>query len=215
MSQKLEESNNKIAINSVFETIWLKPTASLKFIIRNYPRKYVTVLLMLGGVVNSVDRASRIGMGDDMSLAAVLIISLGLGAGLGWISFYIYAYTLSITGNWLKGSSEPKEFRTIIAWSLVPSIAGLLLLIPEILFFGDEVFKSNVSNTSLSFNPAKLIFGAVELIFWLWSVVILVKGIKIIQKFSTGRALANMMLPVGIIMGVILFFLLLAQAVGA
>ncbi len=134
--------------NTLLETIWLKPTQTLQFVLERCPNKYITGLFMLGGVSRVIDTASNRSLGDNMETWLVLTIVILAGGLFGWISFYIYAWAMSETGKWLKGKARSDGFRTILAWSLVPAIASLLLLIPALVIFSDDLFKSEISNNS-------------------------------------------------------------------
>jgi hypothetical protein len=175
--------------------IWLKPKDTLTHILKNYPDKYVTILLVLGGVVRAIDRASNKSMGDNMSTVAVLGVAIIFGGLFGWMTYYIYAWAMSVTGQWIKGESNSSQFRTIIAWALIPSICSLVLLGPELIVFGDDLFKSEPVNDSSLDGISWIIFGVIELTLGIWTMIILVKGISLIQNFSIGKSILNMILP--------------------
>lgn len=181
--------------NTLIETIWLKPSQTLKFILERCPNKYVTGFLVLGGVSRAIDSAANKGMGDDLDTWLVLTISIIAGGLFGWISYYIYAWAMSETGKWLKGKANSEKFRTILAWSLVPTIVSLLLIFPELIIFGDDLFKSEISNNSTVLSYSYIFFGLLELILGIWSLVILVKGIAIVQDFTIGKSILNLIFP--------------------
>jgi len=199
MSEKVIEETKNLSLDinddNLLTKIWLNPTDTLKYILKNCPEKYVAILLVLGGMGRAIDRASSKGMGDNMSTAAVLGITIVLGGLLGWITYYIYAWAMSVTGEWLNGKSEPSQFRTIIAWALIPSICSLILLVPEVIILGDDLFRSEIMNESLFNSISWIIFGLIEIILAIWSMVILVKGISLIQDFGIGKSILNMILP--------------------
>lgn len=184
-------------INStnLLSKIWVKPKQTLEYILKKDPDKYVTLFLVLGGMVKAIDRASVKNMGDNMSTLGVLAIAIATGGLFGWISYYIYAWGMSVTGNWLKGYSEPKEFRTVLAWALVPTICSLILIAPQIAVFGDDLFRSTPVNDSTFHSVMMGIFGILEVTLGVWSLVILVKGVALIQKFSIGKSILNIFLP--------------------
>lgn len=193
--EDLESQSAKINEENLISKIWLHPTATLKFILNNCPEKYVTILLVLGGIVRAISRASNKNLGDKMPTLAVLGMAILLGGLLGWIAYYIYAWAMSVTGEWLGGKSNPIKFRTIIAWALVPSIATLILLVPEVIILGDDLFKSEITNDSMINTFSWLLFGLLELTLGIWTVVILVKGTSLIQNFGIGKSILNMILP--------------------
>ncbi|MBO6607191.1 Yip1 family protein [Psychroserpens sp.] len=193
--EEFESEYDDINPNQLVYSIWVKPKRTLKYILEKCPTKYVILFLILGGIARAISRASERGMGDTMSTASVLIMAILTGGLIGWIAYFIYAWALSFTGKWLNGKSDPETFRTIIAWSLVPTIASIILLIPELIIIGDQLFKSEFLYLSTFQSVALIGFGLIELALWIWSLVILVIGIKIIQGFGTGKAILNMLLP--------------------
>ena len=182
--------------NNLFIKIWTVPKKTLTYILDKCPSKHVTLLLILAGIVKSIDRASTKGMGDNMSTSAVLISAIIAGALFGWIGYYIYAWAMSTTGKWLKGNGVSSEFRTLIAWSSIPAIASLVLLVPELILFGEEFFKSEPIVDSDIYYYTLIGFGIIEMILGIWSLVIMVIGIMIVQEFKVGKAILNMFLPV-------------------
>ena len=193
-----EEFDNNISyINdkNLLSRIWTNPSDTLNYILKNCPDRYVTILLVLGGIVRAITRASNRNMGDNMTTILVLAISIITGGLFGWITYYIYAWALSLTGKWLGGESNPSKFRTVIAWALIPSICSLILLIPELIIFGDDLFKSQTVYKSEFIRYSWIAFGLTELALSIWSITILVIGIGILQKFGIGKSILNMILP--------------------
>jgi hypothetical protein len=57
---------------------------------------------------------------------------------LGIIHLDIGGAILRWTGSWFGGQASSEEVRAAIAWSSVPRIWALLLLIPELALFRNE-----------------------------------------------------------------------------
>ena len=144
-----ENSNveNEILILSdkdIFTKIWTSPRLVFKYLNDNKYDNYVYILLFLAGITRAFDKASLKDMGDNQSLLAVVLISIILGGLFGWITFYIYAALMSWTGEWLDGKGDAKSLLRIISYGMLPSIVALLLLIPQIALFGNEIFQSDI-----------------------------------------------------------------------
>ncbi|MDC8003837.1 YIP1 family protein [Aureisphaera galaxeae] len=194
--EEFEKEYLKIDPNKLFQSIWSKPKVTLEYVLHTIPTKHVTILFVLGGIVRNIGRATQRGLGDNMSTMVVLASSVFLGAFFGWIGYYIYAWALSALGKLLGGAADPEKMRTVLAWSLVPSIASLLLLIPQLIIFGDDLFRSYPLNDSTFYSTLWMVFGILELILSIWSIVILVIGIRLVQSFNIGFAILNMLLPI-------------------
>lgn len=207
----MEGHNQRIQEDNLLTQIWVKPKGTLAYILQSCPEKYVPVLLCLGGIVRAIDRASMKDAGDTMSTTSVLL-SVVIGGGLfGWLTYYIYAWAMSVTGRWVNGHASPSNFRTVIAWALIPSITSLVLLVPEVLIFGDDLFKSEPINTSDFNNTMRIVFGIVEMTLGVWTLVIMVKGVSLIQNFTTGKSILNLILPGLLIIGLIVMAVIISK----
>jgi len=78
---------------------------------------------------------------------------------------------------------------------MIPAIAGLFLLIPGYMIFGEGLFSNTQEIYQFEYISSYSGFKILYFILNLWSVIIFIKGIKIIQNFSTLRAIGNLFLP--------------------
>jgi hypothetical protein len=181
---------------SPFLSIWIKPRETIRKIVDTDPTKYVTVLAMLAGIGQALDRSSSRNAGDSLPLIAILGICLIFGPIGGIISLYIGGALYRWSGSWLGGQASSEEVRAAIAWSSIPTIFILPLWIPELLLFGEELFTK--STPRLDANPflAVILFGflAIELIVGVWAFVILLKSLGEVNKFSAWKALGSLIL---------------------
>ncbi len=193
--------SSSIKESDLLLTIWTKPKQTLEFILQNCPKKYVTALLILGGITDCLNRSASKNNGTDISFIIILILVILFGGLVGWLFSYIYAFLLSWTGEWLKGRAEYDKFIIVIAWANVPIICSLVLWVFKLVIFRDQLFNIDTD----SFTGAAIFlyysFGIIDLILGIWATVILVKGIALIQNFTIGKAILNMILP-GIVLAV-------------
>ena len=138
------QSDIKLTDKEVFTKIWFKPRMVFKFINDNYYEKYFIALLVLAGIDSAFNRASSKSLGDNLSLTLVLLICIFLGGLLGWIGYYFYAALLSWTGKWLNGKGNTNTLLRMSAYASIPSSSALILLIPQLILFGDTLFKSDI-----------------------------------------------------------------------
>ena len=171
-----------------FITIWTRPKLTFEHLLLYYPKDFVLLLAFLGGGARSFDRAIGNDLGDKMPLPVILTVVPFFGGLSGLLVWSIYSGLMSWTGGWLKGDASPEECRTVLAWSMVPSICSLLLLIPLLAVSGSTVFTSEDS-------IFEIIYWVLSLLLSAWSVYLLITGISLIQNFGTGRAILNMILP--------------------
>ncbi len=191
-------------------TIWVRPRATLRHILNTDPRRGVLLLAMLQGVGQAFAQAALTDMGDKFSTGQIVAICLIAGPFIGLTSLYISGALLRWTGSWLGGRGTSEDVRAALAWSYVPSICSLILLIPEYALLGREIFTSETPR--LGENPALALvvmgIGIVEMILRLWSVVLALKCLGEAHRFSSGKALGTILLG-GLVLIVLLFPLFL------
>ena len=209
--EELQETDPDIHEDNLLSKIWTKPTATFTYIFKNCPEKYVYLLLFLGGISNGLSRASERGLGDNASLLVILIISIVAGGIFGMLVYMFYAWLLSAAGHYLKGRAEASDFRTVIAWALVPSIAAIIPMAMEVALLGEGAFLSDYeAETSFQmFGYLGLLL--VESVLAIWTLIILVKGIAFIQNFSIWKAILNLILPGLVFLALILVVVLLVN----
>jgi hypothetical protein len=197
------DGENLLSEKDLFTTIWTDPKLALGVILKHYPKKHVTKLLVLGGIANTINRNAQ--QFSQHGIVYMLII-IALGGLFGWIFSYIYAMMLSWTGGWLKGKADSDQFLTVLAWSMIPNICFLFPAILRMIIFGA---KTNISFDGQDM-PTTVLFLSilgVEIILGIWAMFILIKGISLIQNFNIGKAILNACLPIAVIVVPILMII--------
>ena len=207
-------SSKNLSDKEIFSKIWTKPREVFQFINDNQYDKFVKLLLVLAGISRAFDRASMKDMGDSMSIWGILSLSIILGGLLGWISYYIYAALLSWTGEWLGGKGDTTSILRILAYAMTPAAISLLLLIPQIGIYGNEIFKADGDITSAGLIPNILVYGSMVLgiILGIWMIVLCVVGVSEVQKLSIGKSILNLFLPLLVFAIPIIIIVLIANA---
>jgi hypothetical protein len=175
-------------------SIWTEPKLTFTYIFRFCPKKYITLLLILDGIVNGLERSQSHADKHTTYSITIFVFAILFGGIFGWIFGWFYAALLSWTGRWIKGTASSDQFITVVAWSLVPAISSLILMIPKLLIFGNEPFRLDFQGQSIYKIIAFLFIGLIEFILSIWTIVILVKGIALVQHFSIKKAVWNMVL---------------------
>jgi hypothetical protein len=197
-----------VSEHNLLRKIWTVPLATLSFILAKCPDKHVTVLLILGGAVRALDRVVRQHDASKQVVANGITIGVILGALSGWLTYYCYAWGLSLTGSWLGGRATTDQLRTILAWALVPSVASLALLFPQVALLEDGSFRREYGAYFTEGSSVLMLCWIGQLVLNIWSVVILLKGIALVQGFGLGKSTLNMLLPGALI---VLAILLIAK----
>lgn len=178
-------------------TIWTEPRGTIRGIVDANPQHRVILLAILSGIAQFLSRASNNSLGDKVPIHGIFLVSLIIGPILGVVSLYIGGVILMWTGRWLGGQASAVEVRAALAWSSVPTIWALVLWIPEIVLFGDEMFTKMTpiidANPNLSF--VLVGFGVIEIIIAIWTTIIFLKCLGEVHGFSAWRALVAFILP--------------------
>ncbi|MEL6557398.1 MAG: Yip1 family protein [Bacteroidota bacterium] len=204
------EAVNDLTDREIFSKIWFSPREVFRYLSRHEYDKYVPLLLIIGGISRTLDRAVEKSMGDDYSLVAILLISVFLGGLLGWISLYIYSVLMSWMGTWLGGKSDTKSVLRVLAHALIPSLFSLIFVAVSIIIYGKEIFVSEPRYLGSIDGIILLVLGIIEIALSIWSFIVLVAGISEIQSFSVGKALLNVLLPGIVFVGLIMTILIIS-----
>ena len=195
----LPPNNGGINRTNLFRKIWTEPQATLRYILANRVEEHVSMFFVLGGIARAVGRAIAQHPTHKTGGAAALVFAIIGGSISGMITYTSYAWGMSLIGGWLGGKATNDQFKLVLGWALVPTIAALLLLIPTL-----SALSGEFASTPLLTSTLLIGCGLAQLGLGIWSSVILVKGVLLIQSFTVGRALANVLLPGAIVVGLIL-----------
>ncbi|WOK09030.1 Yip1 family protein [Imperialibacter roseus] len=206
-----ETEESEITDNEIFTAIWTSPRQVFKYINDNHYEKYMTLLLVLGGIASAFDRASSRNMGDTLSIEVIIGIGVVAGGLFGWISYYIYASLLSWTGGWLNGKGSSKSILRMLSYALIPIVISVAFIVPQIAVYGVDIFKSDgdVTSAGLLGNIVFYVSALAKVILSIWTLILTVIGISEVQKLSIGKAILNLILPAVIIIVPILIIVLI------
>ncbi|MCF6139156.1 Yip1 family protein [Pseudalkalibacillus berkeleyi] len=199
--------------NKALLTIWTSPRKTIRTILDSGDDKYTLILVSIAGIMNALNRASGSNMGEDMSIWAIILLALFFGPLSGIISLYIGTLLISWTGKWIGGVGDHSEIKVAYAWSNVPAIISVILWIPQLIFFGDDMFTANMEKveSNLGFTILFFAISAIEAVLLVWGIIILIKSIAEAQQFSSWRAIGNLLLSVLIVVVPILLIVLIAN----
>lgn len=190
--------------------IWVLPREVFKFLNYTHNDKLLYYLLFLAGVLGGFNRASNNNLGDSQNLVNIVLIAVTVGGSLGWISYYLYAALLSWTGKWMGGKGNIKQLLRVVAHGMIPAISSLLLVAIQMALFEEDIFKSNLDLADAD-GLSKIIFWItvfMEFMLGIYTIILIVIGISVVQKFSMIKAFANALLPPIVVFGIIFLALL-------
>ncbi|WP_426091136.1 Yip1 family protein [Flavobacterium sp. DSR3-2] len=205
----------KISEKDIFLKLLTSPREAFKFINDYKYEKHLYILLFLAGMVRTFDRASMKNMGDNYSIWTIIAICVIFGGLFGWITYYIFSALISWTGSWMNGKGNTESILRVFAYAFFPSIFILILLIPQIAIYGNELFKSDNDLYNLVSIESIVLYIMlfIEFALGIWSLVLCVIGISEVQKLSIGKSILNLLLPAILFVFIILILVLLFQAI--
>ncbi|RBN51528.1 Yip1 family protein [Flavobacterium psychrolimnae] len=205
----------QISEKDIFIKLLTSPREAFKFINDYKYEKHLYILLFLAGMDRTFDRASTKNMGDNYSIWTIIAICVIFGGFFGWITYYIYSALISWTGSWMNGKGNTQSVLRVFAYAFFPSIFILILLIPQIAIYGNELFKSDNDLYSLASMESIVLYVIlfVEFALGIWSLILCVIGISEVQKLSIGKSILNLLLPAILFVFMILVLVLLFQVI--
>jgi hypothetical protein len=181
---------------SPFLTIWTRPRATMRGIVDTNPAFRVLPIAMAGGVLETIQFESVLGAGEQLSISAIVVVGVVLGPPVGWILLYAGAWLVEMSCRLLRGQADSREVRAALAWSSVPLLATIPIWIIRAVLLGRELFT--FAKPSLLANPtlAYILIATFipELLLQIWWLVITVKALGEVQRFSAWRALNSLLL---------------------
>ena len=189
-----ESKPEKLTDTEIFTKIWFSPRKVFSYIHAYSYDKYVIPLLIIGGIISSLDRSSTKNLGDTMSTVQVIVIAVIVGGLLGWLSYYIFSALISVSGKWINGKANTKKIVRVIAYTIIPSLVSLPLLIIQMIAYGDGLFRSDFAVTTFLGQLVAYVTGGLAFILAIWSIVFAVVAISVVQEFSIGKAILNLFL---------------------
>lgn len=175
----------------------------------------VIFLACLIGIAKTFDRTSMRNALDNINLSTLIIMALIIGPLAGIFTLYIGSYVFRLGVKILKGTSSPEKIRIISAYSAIPSLIGDVITYAIALpLFGLELFKSYTPR--MEANPIMAgLLAVIGIAFMIWSFVLIVKGLKIANNFTTLKAMGSILIPILIFaLGIGLIALIIIVIIG-
>lgn len=130
----------------------------------------------------------------EINYYVALVFALIL-SGLSGLLILNTLFTYSIWGvsKLFEGKATKYQIRLVLAYSLVPNliplISGLILIVPAVVLNDIELITNQ--------NPIA------TFIIWIFTTRIILIGLAFFNKYSYGYALLNIIIPIGILQGIL------------
>ncbi len=192
-------------------SIWLRPRATIRYILANNPSYGYGLIVFAYGVVNMLQSFESSKSGDKIdSLGVILAVSLIIGPPIVLLGVFISGWLLKVTGNWLQGKASQMDLRIVSLWSYLPLTLAGLMYWPRLSASGHSLFTTEFQDldvSQLSSNVATIEYMnlGVTIVAAIWMIVLASHMVAEVQGFrSSWRGFFNLLLPVMILLVIIL-----------
>lgn len=169
--------------------MWVAPRATIRSLTQegiSYGLWFIASIFALENYFFMVNSWS---LGLRISFVYLILIGVLISPFIGKAWVEVLGRIFYYTGHWLKGSAPLIHLQIAITWSKIPSL-GILCCWITILFMSPE----GVFIQAGSGNPYILIFHFLNIVFALWSTVLLIQSIREVENFSLIRSIVNILL---------------------
>lgn len=197
--------------------IWTAPRATIRRIVDTDPRRNVIALAAIGPAISTLATQWSAALGNNANLSVLwplwVPVYVALSAAFGVISLYIGGAIWRWSGSLLSGVASSVEVRAAMAWSQLPGIAAAIVLLIAVLL-GVQI-PHPTPGTLTQIDPAFYKIVIIEAVFGIWGLVLTLKCIGEVHRFSAWRALAAILIPSLIAVAALAsFFFLVSRLAG-
>jgi hypothetical protein len=200
---------------SPFFSIWIESRATIRRLADSDPTRNVLALAAIGPAINSlISQWSAVinGTAHPSVLWPLWVaFSVVLQAAFGILFLYIFGAVFRWSGSLLGGTATSVEVRAAQAWSQVPAIVGEIVLMLA-LFAGVPMPKMLPGRLPL-IDPAFYKVMVVEGVLGIWAIVISLKCLGEVHRFSAWRAFVAILIPPIMVLAVIWLGVLLFSSI--
>ncbi len=179
-------------------TMWSQPKTTIRALVHARPTYGVFYLAAVYALQGFFFYFNWWSLGLHTHYYTLLFLGVLLSPFIGFLWLYFMGFLFQITGYWLRGTAPSLHLRTAIAWSKIPYSIALLMWLILILINSDYVFIQDAGG------PSSIFVNLITLILGIWSLILLIQGIREVQQFTIGRSIANVALA-GFIFSVLSF----------
>jgi len=155
----------------------------------------VLALVLVGGVAAILAWSPTTGRLLDSPTTdglVVAVLTFLAGAIYGTAAYWIGGVALWVGGRGAGSGASYRQTRHVLAFAAAPLALSLLVVWPlRLAVYGSDVFRSGGADAT---GAGRWLFEGAELVFLAWSIVLLVLGLRVLQRSSWLRALVTLAL---------------------
>lgn len=175
--------------HSIFSLILIRPSEAFRRIFEKR-KSYIAILFILGGIAHTTQ--SFWSVETDIIYFSSVLGSTLIALLIGWVGYYLFGMAIHFWLGLFGGKADLKSTLTVLAWSFVPSIVGLVLYMICYASFGEHFFRENQSTTNIDI--VKTIVLCFRVGLGIWATYIFCKGLMLINRFGPTKTLYTLLL---------------------
>lgn len=181
---------------------WFKPRLTARYLIDQASTKYIIFLLSVLTIASvTVNGSNSEGLDVDILWIVLLVVAI-FSPLLGAVSFAISAFFAWIVGKIVKGEGSFKDLFKALIGANIP----MLLAFPFMLTWAILEPQSYVNQELLTGSPIETIASMVLIVSGIWSFVNMIIAVSEAHRFSIGKALFTVLLPIVVFIALIVTF---------
>lgn len=148
----------------------------------------VLAIVILAGVAAVLASPTAGHLLDDPNYDGLLIAlwALVAGAMYGALIYWMGGLLLHFALRSLGSPAAYRRSRQILAFACVPLVLSLVLWAPRLALYGYDAFRYDGADEG----TGNAVFGALTALFVLWSLGLLVVGVRAVERWTWARSLA-------------------------
>ncbi len=178
-------------------TIWTKPGKTFDYLNKADNKTtglILDILFVLYSLAITVPfMAQEYIKAGNFNIYLTIIVALLFTLAGALISKFIFSFFLWVFAKLLQGEASIKQTRIVAAYTLVPQLINLAILIVLIVI----AVINNDTEMIIYQNPFT------QIVIWFFSVRIMIIGLSRYNKYTYGSAIINILLFSGLVQGII------------
>jgi hypothetical protein len=149
---------------------------------RQEPVLAIVLLAGVGGILATPAWAEIMDLRERDALVVSVLTFIG-GALYGTVTYWIAGGALGISLRGLGGDGENRRARHLLAFAAVPLVLLIAVTLVEVAAYGDDVFRTGGDDEG----AGGTVFAVLRAAVFAWAAVLLVIGIRVVERFSWAR----------------------------
>ncbi|MFM2476154.1 YIP1 family protein [Celerinatantimonas sp. MCCC 1A17872] len=194
---------NEQQVLNPWTSMWTKPRATIAQVVATDPKRSVLTIVSLAAifpVIIMILVSSTVFFAFfpqiHFNLTGVLLAGAIVGAICGILGLYFSGWLLATVCSWFDSRATQTEMRAAIAWSTIPNLWTIPLLLIQIyiLASGFVDFGNGDGSHLGSYMGFLTLLNIIKFIIGIWGTVLLCKSVGEVTGFSAWKAFGCILL---------------------